>query len=145
MKEIPAPMPPRRLTGMLRIPNAVKRSARSIIQASERATGPARRKLSSMPSGVGISRAVSSMGAGALRRPGTESASLRGVDVAIAGVDRPEDDGHDREHERDHQDDRQAACGNDENPQHERQHDTKGEPHQAIDQKRDDVLQAAEE
>src|SRR5215510_6786699 len=146
MNEMPAPIPPRRLTGMLRMPNAVKRTTRSIIQASARATGPARRRLSSMPSGVGMSRAVSSIAAGALRRRvPAKLAPLRGVDIAVPGVDRSKKDGCDRERKRDHQDDAQAERDEGENPEHDDERDTKAQSHQAIDQERHDVLQAAEE
>src|SRR5262245_27133216 len=140
MKEMPAPTPPRRLTGILRIPNPVKRRSRSIIQASARATGPASRRLSSMPSGVGISRAVSSM----RDRIGASLVSLRDVNVAVPGVDRPEDDGNDREHEHDDEDKTQSSRDGGEDGQDDDEQDAERQPHQAVDQERNQVLEAGD-
>src|SRR5215208_2328796 len=69
------------------------RSSRSATQASARTTGPARRKLSSMPSGVGTSRSVSNMIEGTRNELGGKPRCASGVvdeDVAVAAINRCE-------------------------------------------------------
>src|SRR3954463_15004317 len=86
---MPEPTCPSMFKGALTPRKTAPRSSRSATQASARTTGPARRKLSSMPSGVGTSRSVSSMieGTGAMRS--TVTAVRSGVvdeDVAVTAI-----------------------------------------------------------
>src|SRR5574341_2148495 len=117
----PSPKRPRTPSSVPNTAIAATRTTRSISQASARETGPASRRLSSMPSGVGTSRAVSSIStrssithAGDLPRAAS-GPDLLDEDVPVTGVDgshehRPEhepaqqerDRGHDREQEGDH-------------------------------------------